>query len=243
MEEKRCKPCASAFKTPFSSQFEAWRRLSTLQLFQCTASFASTVHNASATQITMGNYQDTRDDATVEKEHAQCQKWLKIVWKDSPWMRFMVKEMGKLGQDWPITKFVCMPCDPSRAGGYTPSLGIVLCENQMQSKKHLELTAAHEMIHAYDALTVKLDVSNCHHHACTEIRASSLSGECGMLNQFMTGHYGFTKYHQKCVKRRAVSSLRMNQPCSAPGVAEAAVDDVFEACFADTAPFDEIYPM
>jgi inner membrane protease ATP23 len=239
-DSKKCKPCGSAFRSPFNVEFETWRKMSLLQLMKCSTTIASTTQDAS---LTMGSYEETRDAAIVEKERLQCEKWLKIVWKDSPWIRFMAKEMQKLGQEWPMSKFVCLPCDPMRAGGYNPRIGIVLCQNQMQSKKHLELTASHEMVHAYDALTVKLDVGNCHHHACTEIRASSLSGECGMLNQFLTCHYGFTKYHQKCIKRRAVDSLRMNPACSAPGVAEAAVDDVFEACFADTAPFDEIYPM
>ena len=45
---------------------------------------------------------------------------------------------------------------------------------------------------------------------------------------------------QACARRRAALSVAMNPSCSAPGRAAAAVDAVFDACFADTAPFDRI---
>lgn len=37
----------------------------------------------------------------------------------------------------------------------------------------------HEMIHAYDHCRAKdLDWNSCRHHACSEIRAAVLSGDC-----------------------------------------------------------------
>jgi hypothetical protein len=46
---------------------------------------------------------------------------------------------------------------------------------------------------------------------------------------------------QACVKRRAILSVSQNPPCSGPGVAQRAVNEVFDSCFKDTQPFDEIY--
>ena len=43
---------------------------------------------------------------------------------------------------------------------------------------------------------------------------------------------------QVCVKRRAELSVAMNPSCSSQWKARAAVDRVFDRCFADTAPFD-----
>jgi hypothetical protein len=35
----------------------------------------------------------------------------------------------------------------------------------------VELAVAHELIHAYDFCRASnLDLTNCHHHACTEVR-------------------------------------------------------------------------
>jgi Peptidase M76 family len=42
---------------------------------------------------------------------------------------------------------------------------------------------------------------------------------------------------QVCVRRRAELSVAMNPHCG-PKKAKAAVDKVFDQCFADTAPFD-----
>jgi len=135
----------------------------------------------------------------------------------------------------------CGTCNDTMSGGFDPKLGIVLCENRFISKQHMEDTLAHELVHAYDNKKFNVDWRNCLHHACTEIRASSLSGDCKFTREFLRGHFRFAKHHQTCVKRRAVLSLRQNPACSAPGVAERAVAEVFRSCFQDTRPFDEIY--
>jgi inner membrane protease ATP23 len=105
----------------------------------------------------------------------------------------------------------------------------------------MEDTMAHELIHAIDHCRAKIDWSNCVHHACTEIRAASLSGDCRWYNEFMRGHRSVFKQHQQCVKRRAILSVKANPNCIAPGVAEDAVADAWNSCFRDNWPFDEIY--
>ncbi|KAK9915854.1 hypothetical protein WJX75_005171 [Coccomyxa subellipsoidea] len=58
--------------------------------------------------------------------------------------------------------------------------------------------------------------------------------------ELMRGNTGFRGQHQRCVRRRAELSVAMNPHCRGPGRAKQAVDNAFEQCFADTAPFDRI---
>lgn len=99
------------------------------------------------------------------------------------------------------------------------------------------------MIHAYDHLRFKLDWDDSlKHAACTEIRASSLSGECRFANEFFRNNiWKLTNQHQACVRRRAILSVQARPFCKSKFEAAKAVNDVWESCFADTRPFDEIY--
>ncbi|CAG8568946.1 11741_t:CDS:2, partial [Scutellospora calospora] len=137
--------------------------------------------------------------------------------------------------------FKCLPCDNTRSGGFSPDHGIMLCQNRFTSKRHIEDTMVHEMIHLYDHCRFKVDWNSCYHHACSEVRAAALSGDCKWTREIKRGFFNFTKQHQACVKRRAILSVQKNASCSAPGVAERVVTEVFESCFNDTRPFDEIY--
>ena len=75
--------------------------------------------------------------------------------------------------------------------------------------------------------------------ACSEIRAATLSGECRLTREMARGHVGFAKHFQTCIKRRAI--LGVKQVFPAPGMAKEAVNRVWEHCFHDTAPFDEVF--
>ncbi|SPO32814.1 probable Mitochondrial inner membrane protease ATP23 [Ustilago trichophora] len=146
-------------------------------------------------------------------------------------------------------KLVIAPCPPSIAGGFSPSLpheptshsSILLCSNRIFSKSHLEDTLSHEMIHWFDHCRFLVDWSNLRHHACSEIRAASLSGDCGFARELKRRNYGFKLQHQNCVKRRAVLSILANPACAGDSdKAQRTVDEVFESCFGDTRPFDEV---
>jgi hypothetical protein len=50
-----------------------------------------------------------------------------------------------------------------------------------------ELTLTHELVHAYDHCRAYVDWSNCVHHACSEIRAANLSGDCSMYEDHPNG--------------------------------------------------------
>ncbi|KAI9189647.1 Mitochondrial inner membrane protease atp23 [Blastocladiella emersonii ATCC 22665] len=177
----------------------------------------------------------------ADDQFRTCEKWKNDLLRHSPLIRFLTQHLEAAGCGFSRQHMICQPCDPTRSGGFSPEHGVVLCENQLMSKSHLEETLAHELIHALDHCRAKLDWSNCLHHACTEIRAANLSGDCTFSNEVMRGNWGVSKQQQACVKRRAILSLRSNPHCSAPGVAEEAVAEVWNSCFADTWPFDEVY--
>jgi hypothetical protein len=57
---------------------------------------------------------------------------------------------------------------------------VVICHNHLSRQEEIEHALTHELIHAYDHCRASnIDWTNCQHHACSEIRAASLSGEEG----------------------------------------------------------------
>lgn len=74
-----------------------------------------------------------------------------------------------------------------------------------------------------------------------QIRAENLSGDCRLAREWTRRHYSLAKQHQACVRRRATLSVAANPACPSKEVAEQVVNEVWDSCFADTRPFDEIY--
>jgi inner membrane protease ATP23 len=129
-------------------------------------------------------------------------------------------------------------CAAAVGGGFRAPDGVVLCHNHLASRGEVAAALAHELLHAYDhCRAADLDWTDCRHHACSEVRAASLSGDCSFKNEAMRGHWALGGQHQACVKRRAELSVAMNPHCGG-GRARAAVEAAFKDCFADTAPFD-----
>lgn len=162
--------------------------------------------------------------------------------KYSPSVIFMLDHVNKLGGNLSTKNIKCDTCDDLKGGGFHPELGILLCSNWIRDKWQLEDILTHELVHAYDYLKFQVDLSNLKHHACTEIRASMLSGECRVMNEIRkTGLADFSKKFQACVKRRAVLSVSANPNCESKEMAEVAVNTVWNSCFNDTRPFERIY--
>ena len=99
------------------------------------------------------------------------------------------------------------------------------------------------MIHAWDHLRFKLDWHGSpRHQACSEIRASSLSGECRWWREFVTrAQWRVAQQHQECVRRRAALSLAARPDVRDDAHAARIVNEVWDSCFPDTRPFEEIY--
>ncbi|PWN21497.1 hypothetical protein BCV69DRAFT_172069 [Microstroma glucosiphilum] len=203
-------------------------------------------------------WQDHPETQEEARHRERCEKWADQLFKTSPMIRFMTRHLILVSCDplAPLTSKNDLPrltiasCPPTMAGGFSPSApgaplsdsGIMLCANRMMSKDHLEDTLAHEMVHWWDHCRFKVDWSDLRQHACSEIRASSLSGDCNFSRERGRRNWGLTKQHQACTRRRAVLSVMANEKCTGgKEQAERVVDEVWNSCFSDTRPFDEIY--
>lgn len=160
----------------------------------------------------------------------------------SPTVKFMMDHVRKLGGNLSTRNIVCEDCDDLKGGGFHPEHGILLCSNRMTSKWQLEDILSHELVHAYDHLKFNVDLTNLRHHACTEIRASMLSGECRIMNEIRkTGLANFGGKFKDCIKRRATISVAANPFCKDVKEAEQMVNLVWPSCFNDTRPFERVY--
>ncbi|KAI5950509.1 ATP23 [Candida margitis] len=181
----------------------------------------------------------------LEEKCQSCNENLEWVLKYSPSVIFMMNHIRKLNKDnEPIDpQFIkCATCDFTKGGGFDPNSGILLCSNWIRSKWQLEDILTHELVHVYDYMKFNLNYNNLRHHACTEIRASMLSGECRIWAEIKkTGLGNFGKKFQDCVRRRAVISVSANPACRNTKEAESVVDIVWRSCFNDTRPFERVY--
>ncbi|KAG0231479.1 Mitochondrial inner membrane protease atp23 [Actinomortierella wolfii] len=175
-------------------------------------------------------------------QQRECELRREKLIKSSPGVRFMMNNLAKVGCPVKSSMMECVPCDATKSGGFSNSHGILLCQNHFYSKTHQEQTMIHEMMHMYDHCVFNVDWTNLRHHACSEVRAAALSGDCNWSREFFDrGIRKFTKQHQECVKRRAIVSVEANPHCPNRREAEKAVNAVFESCYNDTRPFDEFY--
>ncbi|KAI9450513.1 metalloprotease ATP23 [Lactarius psammicola] len=182
------------------------------------------------------------DERVFAINRRSCERWKKDLLNYSPSIQFMFKHLKQAGANATPAHFPCMPCDLTRSGGFSPDAGaVVLCQGNFLNKKHMEHTIVHELVHMYDHAVFNVDWNNLRHHACSEIRANSLSGDCSWVREIQRGNLSFSKQHQTCVRRRAVMSVMANPNCPDKESAERAVNEVWESCFNDTRPFDEIY--
>jgi inner membrane protease ATP23 len=87
-----------------------------------------------------------------------------------PGVVFMLKQLGLNGAGVTPANIQCTPCDASKAGGFSPDAGaVVLCQGRFFSKSHMEDTIVHELVHMYDHTKFKVNWSDLHHHACSEV--------------------------------------------------------------------------
>lgn len=172
----------------------------------------------------------------------QCEQFRDYALHYSPSVIFMMGHVRKLGGNLSKKNIFCGKCDDLKGGGFHPNMGILLCSNWIQHQQQMEDVITHELVHAYDYLKFKLDMNDLNHHACTEIRASMLSGECRIMNEILkTGYANFGGKFQDCIRRRAIISVSTNAKCGSPEKAAEYVDKVWNSCFRDTRPFERVY--
>lgn len=197
----------------------------------------------------MGLSETEKNQFEIDYNAKQLPERCDNCWKDRQWVMqyspsvlFMMDHVNKLGGNLSEKNIRCEQCDDLKGGGFHPQMGILLCANWIRDKWHLEDVLTHELVHAYDYLKFNLDYNNLKHHACTEIRASMLSGECRIFNEIRkTGLANFDKKFQACIKRRASLSVAANPNCKDQQEAEKVVNTVWSSCFNDSRPFERVY--
>ncbi|KAK9765742.1 Mitochondrial inner membrane protease atp23 [Basidiobolus ranarum] len=190
--------------------------------------------------LTVDNSNETPEQKSKrEKECKRCEDWKDEIIQKNTMVKTLLGAMKRAGCNFEKKHFRCVPCDNSGSGGFSAEEGIILCQNHFISRPHMEETVVHELIHAFDYCKYNLDLTNCKHHACTEVRAASLSGDCKLMREFLRGKFRVKKQHQECVRRRAILSVKYNPSCKDEEQARNAVNSVFESCYADTTPFGD----
>ncbi|KAI8907664.1 hypothetical protein PhCBS80983_g02833 [Powellomyces hirtus] len=171
----------------------------------------------------------------------RCEEWRDQLLQTSPRIRKLLSGLAENNCALNPTRHISfITCTPTVLGGFIPSVGIQICANHMTAKEHLERSLTHELVHAYDYCTADIKYDNMRHHACTEIRAASLSGDCRFEREVIRGNLGnVVKMFERCVKRRAAISIEHNPQCRGPEHAKEVVEEVYRHCINDTAPFTQ----
>ncbi|XP_057437414.1 mitochondrial inner membrane protease ATP23-like isoform X3 [Lotus japonicus] len=157
----------------------------------------------------------------------------------SPTVKSLREHMDKAGCPVRDNFFMAVNCNQGTAGGYIQGEGIVVCSDQIGSQDEVNQVIMHELIHAFDdCRAANLDWLNCAHHACSEIRANHLSGDCHYKRELLRGFWKVKGHEQECIKRRAMTSVSYNPSCSGAAAAKEAVEAVWDVCYNDTEPFE-----
>lgn len=200
------------------------------------------------------HYREQRSQENEARDCQRCEQFRDWAFMHSPTVRFLREKVQALNGTLNKDNVVCRRC-PARltedgqvhrqSGGFNPGQGILICANEITSRSHLEDTLSHEMVHAWDHLRWKVDWvgdKDLKHAACTEIRASMLSGECRWTKEaWSRGNWTLTQQFQDCVRKRAVLSVLARPRCKDDVQAVKVVNQVWDSCFSDTRPFDEVY--
>jgi len=188
------------------------------------------------------NYFAEQDALNEDRYCKRCETNRDYLLQYSPVVTFLKDEISKLGGQINKSNMICRMCTAEQSGGFHLDHGILLCANKFRNRGHQEDTMAHEMVHAWDHLKYKVEMDNLRHQACLEIRASTLSGECRFAREFFTkNQWTITEQLQRCVRRRAALSMMARPGVKDEVHASKIVNEVWDSCFNDTRPFDEIY--
>ncbi|KAJ4304015.1 Mitochondrial inner membrane protease atp23 [Collariella sp. IMI 366227] len=181
------------------------------------------------------HYREDRYKANEARDCARCEADRAYLFQYSPVIRFLRDKVTALNGTLDENNVVCRRC-PVR---------VAEDGRVMRDRGHMEDTLAHEMVHAWDHLRWKVDWfggGDLRHAACTEIRASMLSGECRWSRETMTrGNWTLTQQFQNCVRMRAIQSVMARPTCRDDVHATKLVNEVWDSCFSDKRPFEEIY--
>ncbi|EOY02596.1 hypothetical protein QUC31_018089 [Theobroma cacao] len=157
---------------------------------------------------------------------------------NAPMVKFLKEHLEKAGCTFGDNFIKAVHCNNQISGGYVRGEGIMVCSNHINMQDEVNQVVIHELIHAYDdCRAANLDWANCAHHACSEIRAGHLSGDCHYKRELLRGYMKIRGHEQDCVRRRVMKSVTANPYCS-EAAAKDAMEAVWDICYNDTKPFD-----
>ncbi|XP_058754458.1 mitochondrial inner membrane protease ATP23-like [Vicia villosa] len=179
-----------------------------------------------------------RSDATLDKCLKDCEGMIQKS-LNNPLVKTLREQMEKAGCPVKDKFFKATICLNSYGGVFTPGKGITVCANKKQNQDNVTQVIIHELIHAFDdCRAANMDWTNCAHHACSEVRAGHLSGDCHYKRELLRGFLRIKGHEQECIKRRVMKSLASNPFC-AGSAAKDSMDAVWNTCYNDTAPFEK----
>ena len=159
--------------------FEHWRRIFTGSTLHSTVDKVNEVHTPDNSTIPTGNSltagprskDELAGEAATAKENARrkdCTTLINRLFEHSPIVIFLNSELLKVGCP---PKIYCTPCTEDKFGGFNPDYGIAICQNKVDTKRRVESTLVHEMMHAYDHCRFKFNINNLKQVACSEVLA------------------------------------------------------------------------
>ncbi|KAH7280800.1 hypothetical protein KP509_36G015000 [Ceratopteris richardii] len=171
-----------------------------------------------------------------------CDKMIDHSLEKNNTVKFLLESHEKAGCPLSRKFFQAVSCDEENAGGFNHVEGrIAICSNNLILQDEVDTTISHELIHSYDQCrAANLNWNNCAHHACSEIRAANLSGDCHFKRELIRGYFEIGKHYQDCIRRRVKKSIIQNPNCPRSMLdMEKVIDQVWDTCYKDTKPFDK----
>lgn len=210
--------------------------------------------------MTGDSAENTQQPSALQK----CESFIDDVLKEVNTIQYLVWSINNIGGSMSRNHIKCMDVAPVVDGGAVSSGGktgssdgitknsvqagyiwsptvrgisrgeIVLRADKITTKETAERSLRHELVHAYDDTRGIIDPQDCLHHACSEIRAARLSGDCLGLEVKHNWTDPMSSGLQ-CVRRRAVLAVENNPVCK--DFSERAVEKTFPKCYSDYEPF------
>ena len=180
------------------------------------------------------------------EEASKCRTLVSSALAKCPKVKFMLQSLAALGVNADENFVQCAHCPDgaAAAGGYIPDKRmVVLCQQWVaQAPGEVENTLVHEMVHAFDDARAYINWQDLTQHACTEIRAARLSGDCTFGRELDRGNVNLLRMGglgARCIRRRAELSVAMHPECPDAESAANAVARAWATCYRDKAPFDD----
>ncbi|XP_027359225.1 mitochondrial inner membrane protease ATP23-like [Abrus precatorius] len=171
------------------------------------------------------------------KSEEECEAMIQKSFR-TPMVRFLRERLEKAGCGVGDNFFKAVTCKQQMAGSYVRGEGVRVCSNYVRIQDDVNLVVIRELIHAFDdCRAANLDWSDCAHHACTEIRAGHLSGDCHYKRELLRGFMKLRGHEQECVRRKVMKALSANPNCFG-FAAKDSMEAVWDVCYNDTQPFD-----